>query len=204
MTKKEIVIPEFVDGCKIDGLGYERPKGGKFPLLGGMQAGNQTIYFDFENSIKKIYFESAYFLFGDETFKVINAENVEFMSWKHPFNIVDLSAGNFTWGYNVYDEYILNNNYPFTSNHKIANITYLYNYDNSPNKGYYWVDSYNNSLITFIPPIPKRDGYIFDGWYKEYECKNEWNFSIDKAKDEIRYIQGNKYNEYTGIYLYAK
>ena len=86
----------------------------------------------------------------------------------------------------------------------IANVSYMYNYENCPNDGYYWVDSYDNDLISFIPPTPKRDGYIFDGWYKEYECINEWNFSIDKVKDEIRYIQGNKYNEYTGIYLYAK
>lgn len=26
------------------------------------------------------------------------------------------------------------------------------------------------------PPNPTKEGYIFDGWYKEPECVNEWNF----------------------------
>ena len=31
---------------------------------------------------------------------------------------------------------------------------------------------------------PKKEGYIFDGWYKEKECINKWDFEIDTVKLE--------------------
>lgn len=65
-----------------------------------------------------------------------------------------------------------------------ANTSYIYNYEDAPNNGYYFIDNYDyNSLITFIPPVPKREGYEFVGWYKESECINEWDFDIDTIGD---------------------
>lgn len=37
----------------------------------------------------------------------------------------------------------------------------MYNYEGAENEGYYWVDSYDQSLIEFIPPEPQKEGYIF-------------------------------------------
>ncbi len=31
------------------------------------------------------------------------------------------------------------------------------------------------------PNDPRRDGYIFEGWFKEKDCKNLWNFKSDKV-----------------------
>ncbi|HBN56945.1 MAG TPA: hypothetical protein DD414_09230, partial [Lachnospiraceae bacterium] len=31
------------------------------------------------------------------------------------------------------------------------------------------------------PNDPRRDGYIFEGWFKEKSCENLWNFSSDKV-----------------------
>lgn len=39
----------------------------------------------------------------------------------------------------------------------------MYNYEGAENEGYYWVDSYDQSLIEFIPPEPQREGYTFWG-----------------------------------------
>ncbi|MDR2201326.1 MAG: InlB B-repeat-containing protein [Clostridiales bacterium] len=39
--------------------------------------------------------------------------------------------------------------------------------------------------ITFVPPIPEREGYTFDGWYKEEECLNFWNFESDVLPNAI-------------------
>jgi len=41
-----------------------------------------------------------------------------------------------------------------------------------------------NSLIT-EPESPIKDGYSFVAWYKEKECVNEWNFTIDKITKSI-------------------
>ena len=35
------------------------------------------------------------------------------------------------------------------------------------------------------PSTPIRNGYIFEGWYKEKECINPWVFSIDVVTEDI-------------------
>lgn len=93
-------------------------------------------------------------------------------------------------------------------NRKIANISYLYNYDGAPNGGWYWVDSVAESTIEFIPPVPNRDGYIFGGWYREPECVTAWDFENDVTGEEIVLEPYNydysAYMPYSGISLYAK
>lgn len=75
-----------------------------------------------------------------------------------------------------------------------ANVAYYLNYDEYK---YYYIDYYENGeLIAHIPPIPEREGYEFNGWYKEKECINEWDFKIDT----IIYDQGNP----SETKLYAK
>lgn len=64
-----------------------------------------------------------------------------------------------------------------------ANICYFLNLEE--NDYYYYVDYYEeNSFIEFIPPNPVKEGYVFDGWYKEKECINKWDFEIDTVKLE--------------------
>ena len=84
-----------------------------------------------------------------------------------------------------------------------ANVSYDYNYENSPNDGYYWIDNYSyGERIEYIPEQPIRDGYTFGGWYKESECINAWNFETDTLPQA-------QYNEqeqelYQETKLYAK
>ena len=87
---------------------------------------------------------------------------------------------------------------------RVANVTYLYNYVGCPNGGEYWVDSYDASPISFIPPEPEREEYRFCGWYKEPECINAWDFEKDVTGEELLISRDNQYTEYEGIYLYAK
>ena len=86
-----------------------------------------------------------------------------------------------------------------------ANVSYMYNYNDSPNHGYYWIDDYDyGTHITFIPDNPTREGYIFDGWYKEKECINKWDFETDVLPD-IEYINpGYPEAKYQETILYAK
>ncbi len=83
-----------------------------------------------------------------------------------------------------------------------ANVSFRWNYEGSPNSGNYWIDDYDNELIDYIPVNPIREGYIFDGWYKEPECINKWNFNKDVVSSKI-YNSDNEYL-YQETMLYAK
>lgn len=81
----------------------------------------------------------------------------------------------------------------------VANMQYLYNYlipikegeyYSSPNEGVHFIDNIEvGEKVNVIPTIPKRDGYMFTGWFKEEECINEINLeSYVKEDDEILYL----------------
>lgn len=94
----------------------------------------------------------------------------------------------------------------------------MYNYEFAENDGYFWVDSYDNETISFIPPEPERSGYAFSGWYKEPECINAWDFETDKTGEKLvvdnntiahygnNYLPTlpSQYTEKDGLKLYAK
>lgn len=81
-----------------------------------------------------------------------------------------------------------------------TNIVYDINYLNEEYK-YHSVDNYEyGSLIEIIPPIPERDGYTFDGWYKEPECINAWNFETDTLPELKLDDEGNEIFQETALY----
>ncbi|MDR0751117.1 MAG: InlB B-repeat-containing protein [Christensenellaceae bacterium] len=65
-----------------------------------------------------------------------------------------------------------------------ANVTYYYNYSDSPNNGCHWIDYLNEGeSIKTIPTAPVREGYAFSGWYTEEECINLFDFKTTKIVD---------------------
>ncbi len=100
---------------------------------------------------------------------------------------------------------------PFVKNTNIGfsyypNIIYFYNFEASPNDGYYRADYYSNEELEKYPYIkyqqdkPSREGYEFDGWYKEPECINKWNFETDKLPMDF----SGAHNPEPSVKLYAK
>lgn len=84
-----------------------------------------------------------------------------------------------------------------------ANVSYCYNYEDAVNEGYYWIDNYEyGEKIEYIPEKPIREGYVFDGWYKESECMNTWNFEVDTLPQAQYGEEG--YELYQETKLYAK
>ena len=167
-----------------------------------MQAGDEEVPFVGSDNLEKIYFDNSYFLFYHDRIKVNKIEKIKFVTWEYEFTQLNLNIKEYIYGYNLYKRRIgtgLSIDYGI-----IANVSYMYNYENCPNDGYYWVDSYDNEIISFIPPNPEREGYMFDGWYKEKECINKWDFNTDKTGEELIIEENSQYNEYPGIYLYAK
>ncbi len=45
----------------------------------------------------------------------------------------------------------------------------------------YFVDYANGTKVNVIPSIPYREGYEFDGWYKDQELSILWDFENDIA-----------------------
>lgn len=191
----ELVYPEEIDGIPVYGIGYDRK----------IFMGYERIGYIGSENLNKVYFpampkendnaQGGYLIcnysvrweISERTNMTLNGDRGEI------------------WGYN----YLIEANLQFLSydkdfNRFISNISYFYNYENSPNKGCYWVDSYDESVVTFIPPDPEREGYSFGGWFKEQECINEWDFKKDITGKEIRLSPHYATTEYDIKNLYAK
>ena len=84
-----------------------------------------------------------------------------------------------------------------------ANTSYMFNYENSPNDDYFFIRDYEyGEKIENVPYAPTRKGYIFDGWYKEPECVNAWDFETDTLPETL-YNENNE-EVYQETKLYAK
>lgn len=71
-----------------------------------------------------------------------------------------------------------------------ANITYYWNYPDSPDGGVYFIDIVNGLIDDFLPPIPEREGFVFKGWFKDAEGTDNWDFSIDMVMGPVFDEQG--------------
>lgn len=85
-----------------------------------------------------------------------------------------------------------------------ANIAYMYNYEDSPNDNYYYVDySEQTGEISRKYDDPERFGYKFCGWYTEPECINEWSFGngvVEIEYDEEGNVIYEEFKLYAGWY----
>lgn len=194
MEQTELIYPEEIDGIAVYGIGYSIPRVPGYEDVGDFGSENLKKLF-FLNSPKERHHSSSVVSF-DKTYMVYWNLGDKFMGV--------FGAAGTIYGYEYYHWDNSENGLISVDTCLIANVTYRYNYENSPNSDCYWVDSYDESEITFIPPEPQREGYKFDGWYKEAECINEWDFETDKTGKEIKIKPLTFTDIYEGVYLYAK
>ena len=167
---EEIAFPTEINGIKVHFLGYE------YGLTNYMESYNlKKIYISFGMSLSRAdLFLSCYEL-----------EKVIFLSYNPPFKRPkDNSLGDVKI-YAPADSLQKYNYLDYTSI-IAANTSYMYNYYNAENGGYYWVDDINEGeMIKTIPTDPVREGYVFGGWYTETECTNQWDFETLKGENDI-------------------
>lgn len=104
-------------------------------------------------------------------------------------------------------KYIFNGNLGSTLVERIfikANVSYMFNYENSPNNDYFFINDFERGgLIENTPYEPIREGYTFGGWYKEPECIHKWNFATDKLP-KAEYDENGYVVDFVETKLYAK
>lgn len=100
-----------------------------------------------------------------------------------------------------YETYKLNTDEIFHKRLFAANISYSLNFKEG--NDYYYIDNEEyGQKIEHVPPIPKRDGYTFNGWYTESECINKWNFEEDclpVLSDDETFKETKLYAKWTEI-----
>ena len=78
-----------------------------------------------------------------------------------------------------------------------ANVVY---YLNDGGEEICFADDCDGEKITFVPPEPQREGYTFGGWYKEKECIKEWDFEKDEVPAKAYDDEGNYLFQETSLY----
>ena len=83
----------------------------------------------------------------------------------------------------------------------IANTSFQFNYEDSPNDDYFFINNFEYGKKINEPPYePTREGYSFIGWYKEPNCINAWNFATDTLPSEQTDANGKTLYQETKLY----
>ena len=183
-----LILPTELDGKKT-GLGNY------YGMLRGFELNFES------NTLKQLYFNTSIIknMYHDEICiyaSIYTTEDTKlflpYYNLEHNLRINDL---------HVYQTFFSKEN-TYNNFANIANVSYYYNYDNSDTINWktYFIDDLDNQLITNIPPNPIREGYIFNGWYKEKECTNKWDFNKDIIPAKLYDNEGNYIFKETIIY----
>ena len=188
---KALVIPDYLNGCEVDALGTW---GWVTPRTVSIKCSiTERLYIPW--TISHCY---PFHFFSDSSEEnalkyFISASNGALVS----VDDMDLFEGYCVITRCLYDKYYDGNNESYLP----ANISFMFNHAENPNQGYFFIDLVEESGTISKPPYdPRREGYIFLGWYKDEACEQAWDFENDTV--EILFDEeGNRI--YEEIKLYA-
>ena len=191
-SKNYVFVPAYIEAYKVSQIGFSTGLG-----FGGN--GYLTSIFNNGTILERFYIPNTIETIDDRYMYMVNNEFKVFYSGK----VIDLGKLTLNKESKIYvlnemfnDFFnVIGNNYK--NNLYRANVAYHLNYEiDNP---YYYIDYYDyGSKLLFIPPNPSRNGFIFDGWYKDSECSTKWDFE----NDIIPYLNENE--QFKEIKLYAK
>ena len=191
MEQEYLVVPERIDGKRVRAIGYTTglaTKKIKKKYGDSKYCGLQS------EKLKKLFVVSNISVSGDTFFN--SAKSLEAVL----YIANDISIQENINHYNYYYT-IENARMHIGVRMHMANVSYYYNYEDAPNEDYYWIDNYTyGDKIDYIPEIPIREGYTFNGWYKDSECIYPWDFEVDKTPDALYDEQGVEVYQETKLY----
>ena len=200
--KEEIIVPPFIDGKEV----------AYFSLLLSSPVTHR--YTDIESD-ELVKFYAPYTLLqfaGDRDGGICGAKlETVFYPGNALFGSAEFADRN--WGRLFWrDSYVtvktynyLTETYPkhsYIENVHPANVAYLFNYENSPNDNYYFIDNVEGGSLIRNAPAPEREGYEFQGWYKDAACENVWDFDTDTTAETL--YDENEEEVFAETKLYAK
>lgn len=173
LKQENLVIPRKIDGRTVEYIGFDD---------------HNSLYdynYDFyAENLKKLYIY-------ENVKEIVNldCDGVDLVVCADTYDVILT----FSPVDNIYLNRELYNSSTYSEEIKPANVSFMYNYDDSENGGYYFLDNVEGGDKVFEPTEPKREGYEFTGWYKDAECSTKWDFSISP---EIE--QGADFRLYAG------
>ena len=201
--QKTIVIPTMIDGHKVTTIGYPSDTIGggvewkcdfksdnleNIYYPDGIHLGDVVSFYGYLKNIKNVYWGS-----------VNEGKAMDFCTYSSLIDTVNVYISLNCYNINDFDK-----DYYFPNGEKIdysyitiANVVYYLN-DNTENT--FFVDDCDGTKVNVIPPTPIRKGYKFNGWYKEKECINKWDFENDIIPKKEYDDEGNYIFKETSIY----
>ena len=210
--QKYIVMPETING-----------KPYQFTESNGFGTGTHSAKFSENNILEKIYFEFFDYIIEYNSYVFFNCKALKKTIFNNNLGYTKTIVFNDNKTIYVPNDGSLYTNYSnipvfvdedgnetkcfvVESTYYLANVEFIFNYDDAPNNGYYWIDDIDDGeKLEVIPPEPTREGYTFDGWYCEKECINQ--FDLDTTIEKQKLIVSEKYYYYPDnyvTYIYAK
>lgn len=189
--KKEIIVfPNMIDGHRVVAFGAKFGYENTGPII-------------IENA-KKVYFCNLFIEYNNvKTYFEYKTNNIEIFiggsgTKQHkPFGeFLDENSVNYV------DEYLyqrFNSLYSKDFNLSVATIVYYIEEESC-----YFVDYVENEKVNVIPPEPYKEGYIFDGWYKNLEYTEKWDFDNDIVVPSSKEKEFEEDVDYEPIKIYAK
>ncbi len=164
--KDVIVIPDEIEGKPVIQIGMEG-----FGYISDFRKGTYTSIY-LPKDLKSIGGRGYY---NDDVNTIfINYFNID-VCFNYKYDTLYISNEEYDKAYeekliNEKGE-IINETGDITGKLKIANLEFISN-----NEIYFIANYEQEEKITYIPTNPTKEGYTFEGWYKEEECINKYDF----------------------------
>ncbi len=187
-------VPPTIDGMDVTHIGYYKRSwisGGNYRI----ESSNlERLYL--HDNIKKICREALFYFYPNNLlwedglfphfFKILYCGMI-------PFTLIEWEPKIYVYK-ELYDESDkVDQSYWGKAYLSISNVAFMNNYSAAVNRGYFRAEDVESGEKIPEPPVPKREGYVFTGWYTETEAINLWDFDT-KAEipdgEELRLYAG--------------